>query len=248
MRMSNWLPVFDQGNPTGDIPQGRELYVGTVYGPIKAELTQLRSEDMVKRLSSGRFEVAIVGSVDVEEFFSNRFVELARLPLGRKWHTSRSRLDLAALETSTINTTRELPEGSVVYAEREKIVTGHLEASDKSVRVMDRHADEQEFKKAIAATGEIGIISILSGGGAQLDKRNPDAAFVAMVNEEGSTVLDYKLKVLDTIRPIDTLIISTQDAMANGYAREYITRFASEMEAQFVRAKEYEQHIGTERL
>lgn len=248
MKMGNWNPVFDLGDATGDAPQDRELYTGRVLGPVVAEITQLRSEDLVKRVAAGRFDVGIVGSIDVEEFFNERFIELARFQLGRKWNAPQSRLDLAALASSTIKSEKDLPKGILIYAERQKIVQSYIEGLGHNVIIMGRHEDPLLFQENIIRKGAIGISDIQGGGPAQLDPLNPDAAIVAMVNEEGSTARDYGLKVISTIRPIDTIIITTERALTNNIERGLVMQFAIDMKEAFRRAKEFEYHIGAERI
>ena len=62
-----------------------------------------------------------------------------------------------------------------------------------------------------------------------------------MVNEEGSTINDYHLKVIDKIRDIDTVFLTTERSMTSDQTRGSVLQLARELEQTFFRIKgEYE--------
>ncbi len=240
-RQANWPMTFDLGNPRGDMPEGEELYRGRIVGSSEGEIIALRSQDMIDNIAEGRFDFAAIGSDVVEEFFNHRFIELGRIPVGRKLPPIRPRLELAALATSKVSNPEEIPDGSIVMSERERITKKYFEDRGRRVLVKSPHEDMLEFREKVMQPNTIGIRLILGTGPVQLEPYAPDSYFLIMVNEEGSTINDYHLKVIDKIRDIDTVFLTTERSMTSDQTRGSVLQLARELEQTFFRIKgEYE--------
>ncbi len=240
-RQANWQMTFDLGNPRGDMSESEELYRGRIVGSSEGEIIALRSQDMIDNIAEGRFDFAAIGSDVVEEFFNHRFIELGRIPVGRKLPPIRPRLELTALATSKVDRPEDIPDGSIVMSERERITKRYFEERGKIVIVKSPHEDMLEFKEKVTKPNTIGVRLILGTGPVQLEPHAPDSYFLIMVNEEGSTINDYNLKVIDKVRDIDTVFLTTERSMTNDTTRGAVLQLARELESAFDRIKgEYE--------
>lgn len=249
MKLAGWNPIFDQGKSRADTPENGELNTGIALGTFVAEIRQLRSPDMVRSLASGRFDIAIVGSDCIEEWFNRRLVELGRYSYGREWNAPRPRLEFVALQKSTVQSLKDIKSGSVVYTERKKITKDYMEKQGISnIIVENEYDDPLFFEDKIQRRGEIGIRTALGAIPALLEPAQPDRYFGIMVNEKGDTVNDYNLKVIAKLRDIDAVLVASERSMSDDRIRGLIGSFSFSMNEAFLKVnKESELHQGLAR-
>ncbi len=253
MTRAGWRPVFEQGRPRVNNLEGEELLNGKALGPVEAELHQMRSIDMLDELAGGEFDVAVVGSDCVEERFNPRFKELGRYDYGRLLGGApRPRLELVALDNSTIATAKDIPAGTIIHTERPRVTVIALTEQGVTNFLIANHYDfkydASKFREKLIATGKIGINKIEGAGPGHLFPANPDRYLLVMVSETGETLADNDLRVISKLRDIDTVLLTHKDAYEDPLKRDHIRQFAWDMNEAFNAIKrEYEGRSGLER-
>lgn len=231
-----WPVVFDVGVSEPTHPYHNELNKGKLLGFVEGDVIQIRSMDMLKIIGERRYDAMIVGSDCVEERFSPQFVELMRLPLGRQWNAPRPRLELVALQSSSVQDVADIQPGSIVMTERPRITKSYFESFGRGT-INEGLDVDPEFKQRLLEAESVGIREILGDGPAQLDSYYPDDYFLAMVSETGNTVRDYDLKVISVIRDIDTLLITREDVLNDPTKREAVRQLVFDLENTYPKLK-----------
>ncbi|OGD87652.1 hypothetical protein A3A54_01370 [Candidatus Curtissbacteria bacterium RIFCSPLOWO2_01_FULL_39_62] len=247
VQLTGWTPVFEHGEPADDDPRREELNRGIIE-ETGDQIIQTRSRDIPRLVAWQYCHVGLVGSDCADGRFEQKIEVLSRFPYGREWHAPQPRVELVVREDSRIKSIEDIGPGAIVLAETQHAnLTKHFleEKGFKVVRLKNDTGPEVHNRlredNAVAIQLVAGSIPVL------LDT---ELHLGIMVNERGKTVEQYRLRVLENLYDVETLLIANRDVMRDDEInREKILQLKEGLENAYVRVqREFESFGGRERI
>lgn len=212
VRLAGFTPVFELGRPVDDIARGDELNRGIIE-ETGDQIIQTRSREIPRLVASQYCHVGLVGSDCAEGRFKQKIEVLERFPYGREWGAPQPRVEIVVPIDSRIKSVEEIEDGSVILVELQhaKLVKKYIEGKNRrAVHLKDDVGPEVHDRlREVNAVG----IQLVSGSIPVL--LDTELHLGVMVNERGTTVEQYRLRVLDNLYNIETLLIANKDVMRN---------------------------------